>query len=44
MSQGEDFAGETFERFILLLLGSREEGGVERPSQASGLSVGIEYD
>ena len=44
MSQGEDFTGETFGRFILLPLGAREEGDVERLSQASGLSVKIEYD
>ena len=44
MSQGEDFTEETFERLILLPLGTREEGGVERLSQAWGLSVRIEYD
>ena len=44
MSQGKDFTEETFERRILLPLDTREEGGVERLSQASGLSVRIEYD
>jgi hypothetical protein len=37
-------AGETVERLIVMPLGTREEKGVERLSQAAGLSVRIEYD
>ncbi|MEX2617252.1 MAG: TRAP transporter permease [Alphaproteobacteria bacterium] len=42
MSRGEDFTGAPVERIVVLPLGASGAGGVERLSQAAGLTVRIE--